>query len=74
MDPLFDDSIEFAKRLRAVNNKVELYVVDDLPHGFLSFYMICQEGREANDLCIACIKKILQGKRTSVECEPSPVY
>ena len=74
MDPLFDDSIEFAKRLRAVNNKVELYVVDDLPHGFLNFYMVCQEGREANNLCIACIKKIVLGKRNVVAAEVSPVY
>jgi hormone-sensitive lipase len=74
MDPLLDDSIEFAKRLRDVGNKVELYIVDDLPHGFLSFYMICQEGREANELCIACIKKILQGKRNVTELLTPPIY
>lgn len=74
MDPLLDDSIEFAKRLRDVGNKVELYIIDDLPHGFLSFYMVCQEGREANELCIACIKKILLGKRNVTESSTPPIY
>lgn len=71
---MFDDSIEFAKRLRSVGNKVELYIVDDLPHGFLNFYVVCQEAREANELCIACIKKILQGKRNINESTSPPIY
>lgn len=37
LDSLLDDNIEFAKKLRDVNVKVELDVLDGLPHGFLNF-------------------------------------
>uniref|UniRef100_A0A8C8EY62 Hormone-sensitive lipase n=1 Tax=Oncorhynchus tshawytscha TaxID=74940 RepID=A0A8C8EY62_ONCTS len=35
LDPMLDDSVMFAKRLRNVDQPVTLCVVDDLPHGFL---------------------------------------
>lgn len=37
LDPCLDDSIEFAKKLRDLNVKVRLDVLDGLPHGFLNF-------------------------------------
>ena len=35
--PFFDDSIEFAKRLRDLNVNIQLDILDGLPHGFLNF-------------------------------------
>jgi hormone-sensitive lipase len=37
LDSLLDDNIEFAKKLRDVNVKVKLDILDGLPHGFLNF-------------------------------------
>uniref|UniRef100_A0A8C6KMV1 Hormone-sensitive lipase n=1 Tax=Nothobranchius furzeri TaxID=105023 RepID=A0A8C6KMV1_NOTFU len=36
LDPILDDSVMFAKRLRSAGQPVTLCIVDDLPHGFLS--------------------------------------
>lgn len=74
LDPLFDDSVEFAKRLHSLNNDVELYILDGLPHGFLGFHLVSQEAREGNNLCIVCLKRTLTGKRTKVNAEKPPVY
>lgn len=60
LDPLFDDSIEFVRKLHKLgNHSTELYVVDKLPHGFLNFQVFSDEAREGCDLLIACIKKSL---------------
>lgn len=74
LDPLFDDSVEFAKRLHSLNNDVELYILDGLPHGFLSFHLVSQEAREGNNLCIVCLKRTLTGRRTKENVEKPPVY
>lgn len=37
MDPLVDESIEMAKKLKRLGNSVELSVLPGLPHGFLNF-------------------------------------
>lgn len=37
MDPLVDESIEMAKKLKKLGNSVELSVLAGLPHGFLNF-------------------------------------
>ncbi|CAG2199969.1 HSL [Mytilus edulis] len=39
LDPLLDDSVSFAKK-RDLNKKVDLHLIDDLPHGFLNFSMV----------------------------------
>ena len=59
MDPLFDDSVEFVKKLNSLGNTTELYVLDKLPHGFLNFQVFSSEAREGCELLIACIKKSL---------------
>ncbi|EDO39376.1 predicted protein, partial [Nematostella vectensis] len=51
LDPILDDSIEFARRLRSLGKPVELYILDDLPHGFLNFNLLAQEAKEGCDLC-----------------------
>lgn len=74
LDPILDDSVEFARRLRSLGKDVELYILEDLPHGFLSFHLASQEAREGNDLCIVCLKRTLSGKRNMGNVEKAPVY
>uniref|UniRef100_A0AAY5KT65 Hormone-sensitive lipase n=1 Tax=Esox lucius TaxID=8010 RepID=A0AAY5KT65_ESOLU len=58
LDPMLDDSVMFAKRLRNVNQPVTLCVVDDLPHGFLSLSQLSRETREAANVCVNRIKDV----------------
>uniref|UniRef100_A0A8C5FG50 Hormone-sensitive lipase n=1 Tax=Gadus morhua TaxID=8049 RepID=A0A8C5FG50_GADMO len=58
LDPMLDDSVMFAKRLRGVGRPVTLCVVDDLPHGFLSLSQLSRETREAADICVARIRAV----------------
>ncbi|XP_078507435.1 hormone-sensitive lipase isoform X1 [Lissotriton helveticus] len=59
LDPMLDDSVMFAKRLRDLGQAVTLQVVEDLPHGFLSLSQLSRETREATAVCIECIREIL---------------
>ena len=59
LDPMLDDSITLAKRLRDLGNEVHLDVLEDLPHGFLNFILVSQEAKQGSDLCVARIKDIL---------------
>lgn len=59
MDPLLDDSVSFAKKLRDLNKKVDLHLIDDLPHGFLNFSMVSKEARLASDICVSKIMSVL---------------
>lgn len=74
LDPILDDSVEFARRLRSLGKDVELYILEDLPHGFLSFHLVSQEAREGNELCVVCLKRTLSGKRKVGNTEKAPVY
>ncbi|MEQ2219544.1 hypothetical protein XENOCAPTIV_019588, partial [Xenoophorus captivus] len=60
LDALLDDSVMFAKKLRAMGQPVTLVVVDDLPHGFLSLAQICKETQFASEFCVARIREIFQ--------------
>ncbi|XP_072227182.1 lipase, hormone-sensitive a [Leuresthes tenuis] len=60
LDALLDDSVMFAKKLRAMGQPVTLTVVEDLPHGFLSLSQICKETQVAADVCVARIREIFQ--------------
>lgn len=51
LDPMLDDSVMFAKRLRNIGQPVTLCIVDDLPHGFLSLSQLSKETREAANVC-----------------------
>ena len=55
-DACLDDSIQMAKKWKG---PVVLDVIDELPHGFLNFVMLSQEGRRASDLCLDRIKQSL---------------
>ncbi|XP_013002290.1 hormone-sensitive lipase isoform X2 [Cavia porcellus] len=59
LDPMLDDSVMFARRLRALGQPVTLRVVEDLPHGFLSLASLCRETRQAAQLCVERIRLIL---------------
>ena len=74
LDPILDDSVEFARRLRSLRKDVELYILEDLPHGFLNFHLVSQEAREGNELCVVCLKRTLSGKRKIGHTEKAPVY
>ncbi|XP_061675268.1 hormone-sensitive lipase isoform X2 [Syngnathoides biaculeatus] len=64
LDPMLDDSVMFAKRLRAVGQPVTLCVVDDLPHGFLSLSQLSRETREAANVCAERIRTVFTQKET----------
>ncbi|XP_055019758.1 hormone-sensitive lipase isoform X2 [Boleophthalmus pectinirostris] len=58
LDPMLDDSVMFAKRLRNIQHPVTLCVVDDLPHGFLSLSQLSRETREAANVCAERIRAV----------------
>ncbi|XP_036202007.1 hormone-sensitive lipase isoform X1 [Myotis myotis] len=59
LDPMLDDSVMFARRLRSLGKPVTLRVVEDLPHGFLSLAALCRETRQAAALCVERIRLVL---------------
>ncbi|XP_039104951.1 hormone-sensitive lipase [Hyaena hyaena] len=59
LDPMLDDSVMFARRLRGLGKPVTLCVVEDLPHGFLSLAQLCRETRQAAAQCVQRIRLIL---------------
>ncbi|KAM8870458.1 hormone-sensitive lipase isoform 2-T2 [Spinachia spinachia] len=67
LDPMLDDSVMFAKRLRSVDQPVTLCVVDDLPHGFLSLSQVCRETKEAADICVERIRAVFTQEDTPPE-------
>ncbi|KAL0985056.1 hypothetical protein UPYG_G00152330 [Umbra pygmaea] len=67
LDPMLDDSVMFAKRLRIVGQPVTLCVVDDLPHGFLSLSQLSRETREAANVCVNRIKDVFHQKDSPLE-------
>uniref|UniRef100_A0A8C5HM58 Hormone-sensitive lipase n=1 Tax=Gouania willdenowi TaxID=441366 RepID=A0A8C5HM58_GOUWI len=58
LDALLDDSVMFAKKLRAMGQPVSLTVVEDLPHGFLSLSQLAKETDVATDVCVARMREI----------------
>ncbi|XP_071957672.1 hormone-sensitive lipase-like [Antedon mediterranea] len=74
LDPLCDDSVAFAKRLKKLEKPVHLEFIDDLPHGFLNFQMAGKETREASLVCIRHIMEVFHGveeEKEWVEIEAS---
>ncbi|KAM9631683.1 hormone-sensitive lipase [Trichechus inunguis] len=69
LDPMLDDSVMFARRLRSLGQPVTLRVVEDLPHGFLSLAALCRETREATALCVERIRLVLTPPGTAA---PAP--
>ncbi|KAM4580932.1 hormone-sensitive lipase isoform 1-T1 [Odontesthes bonariensis] len=67
LDPMLDDSVMFAKRLRNIDQPVTLCVVDDLPHGFLSLSQLSRETREAANICVERIRAVFTQRDTPPE-------
>lgn len=59
MDFFLDDSVMFAKKLRKLGVKVDLDVLSDLPHAFLSFASVCKEAQDGSELCSRRIQELL---------------
>ncbi|GMT07176.1 hypothetical protein PENTCL1PPCAC_29350, partial [Pristionchus entomophagus] len=60
LDPLLDDSIAFARRLRAAGGDVRsLDLIPSVPHGFLNFTLMSPECRDGAKLCLVRIKQAL---------------
>uniref|UniRef100_A0A914XCR2 Hormone-sensitive lipase n=1 Tax=Plectus sambesii TaxID=2011161 RepID=A0A914XCR2_9BILA len=60
LDPLLDDAITFARKLRAAGGKVmAMDLLDSLPHGFLNFTLMSPECREGAKLCLGRIREAL---------------
>lgn len=60
LDPILDDSIMFARRLRTLKQPVHLDILPDLPHGFLNFALISPEAKKASELCVARMLEVLE--------------
>lgn len=60
LDPLLDDTIMFAKRVRDSGGCVKsVDLLDNLPHGFLNFAPMSTDCREGANLCLERIKQLL---------------
>uniref|UniRef100_A0A8V5GXP6 Hormone-sensitive lipase n=1 Tax=Melopsittacus undulatus TaxID=13146 RepID=A0A8V5GXP6_MELUD len=56
LDPLLDDSVALARRMRALGAHVTLRVLPDLPHGFLSLAPLSAGSARAAGLCARLIR------------------
>ena len=60
MDPLLDDNIMFARRMRDAGGKVvSVDLLDSLPHGFLNFAPMSTDCQNGSNLCLERIKETL---------------
>lgn len=61
LDPLLDDSVMFAKRLRDHQRDVQLHLFDSLPHGFLNFTVYSKDAKLGSDKCASLLGELLSG-------------
>ncbi|KAF8354708.1 hosl-1 [Pristionchus pacificus] len=60
LDPLLDDTIAFARKLRAAGGDVRsVDLIPSVPHGFLNFTLMSPECRDGAKLCLVRIKQAL---------------
>ncbi|CAL2049951.1 unnamed protein product [Caenorhabditis brenneri] len=60
MDPLLDDTISFAGKLRDAGGKVmSVDLLSSVPHGFLNFTLISPECKKSGQVCIGRLKEAL---------------
>ena len=67
---MLDDSVMFAKRLKALGKEVHMELINDLPHGFLNFVLVSQDAKQGSETCIKHLKKALQVPATPVTAAP----
>ncbi|XP_033929417.1 hormone-sensitive lipase, partial [Melopsittacus undulatus] len=70
LDPLLDDSVALARRMRALGAHVTLRVLPDLPHGFLSLAPLSAGSARAAGLCARLIRLPLTPPPSSSPAPP----
>jgi len=61
LDPLLDDTIMFAKKVRDSGGRViSVDLLDSLPHGFLNFAPMSADCQNGANLCLERIKETLR--------------
>ncbi|KAI6219526.1 hypothetical protein M3Y99_01656000 [Aphelenchoides fujianensis] len=61
MDPLLDDSVTFAKKMRKAGGRVRNFdVLHGLPHGFLNFTPMSEDCYEGARICVQRIKEAFE--------------
>ena len=48
-----------ARKLKSLKKEVHLDVLEDLPHGFLSFTLVSRDARQAANLCVQRVRDML---------------
>lgn len=71
-DPLLDDSVTFAKRLKQVGVPVTLDLLDSLPHGFLNFTVFSPECLAGSTLCYRRIQQLFDAPRRDLSADQAP--
>lgn len=63
LDPLLDDTISFAKKLRTAGGQISsIDLLHGLPHGFLNFALISDDCYEGARICMRRIEEALNAK------------
>ncbi|ESO01833.1 hypothetical protein HELRODRAFT_188494 [Helobdella robusta] len=78
-DPLLDDTIHFARKVKEAGGQVDLHLVDDLPHGFLNFKQFTKESSAASDVCVQSLKCLLNVDEcalhvNSISCQDTTIF
>uniref|UniRef100_A0A0N5BSJ9 Hormone-sensitive lipase n=1 Tax=Strongyloides papillosus TaxID=174720 RepID=A0A0N5BSJ9_STREA len=69
LDPLLDDTISFAKKLKEAGGNVKtVKLLNNLCHGFLNFTYISPECKKGSDECLKIIKQALNISDEFVKC------
>ncbi|KAG1674060.1 Hormone-sensitive lipase [Nymphon striatum] len=61
LDPIMDDSVMFAKRLRKLGKPVHIDFFDDVPHAFLNLITLSKEARDCNRTVMLRLRQALNG-------------
>ncbi|CAF0754677.1 unnamed protein product [Adineta ricciae] len=64
-DPLLDDSVTFARRLRSLSVEHHMVIVHNVTHGFLSFYNANYHCKKAADLVMSDLARRYEIARSS---------
>ena len=57
---MYDDSVDFATRLRSLGNEIRFRVMEGMPHGFMSMAALNSELQPGNQYCVQCLKRVFR--------------
>jgi hypothetical protein len=60
LDPLLDDSVQFARRLKQLGCSFKLHIFPGIPHGFLNFKDVSDDTARAHALCLLWLAEALE--------------